>query len=66
MMQAHHPDAIPSGGLPNGPASSLGEGPYRASGTSLDYMYAAKFQERESERPPRGVWGPRGSALLVP
>ena len=40
MMQGAHPDAIPAGGLPNGPASSLGEEPYRASGTSLDYMYS--------------------------
>ena len=40
MMQSRHADALPPGGLPNGPASSLGEEPYRASGTSLDYMYS--------------------------
>ena len=40
MMHSRHSDALPVGGLPNGPASSLGEEPYRASGTSLDYMYS--------------------------
>ena len=68
MMQSAHPDAIPAGGLPNGPASSLGEEPYRASGTSLDYMYsqlgihrsfmfevygAASFMGSDRQRPVR-------------
>ena len=39
MLGKAHPGLLAMGGVPYGPASSLGEEPYRATGTALDYMY---------------------------
>ena len=40
MLSRQHPKLMKLGDLPYGPASSLGEEPYQATGTSLDYMYS--------------------------
>jgi len=40
MLIKQHPKLMAVGDLPFGPASSLGEEPYRATGTALDYMYS--------------------------
>ena len=40
MLSSSHPKLLRLGGVPTGPASSLGEEPYRATGTALDYMYS--------------------------
>jgi hypothetical protein len=39
MFSRAHPRLLAYGSVPVGPAASLGEEPYRASGTALDYMY---------------------------
>ena len=39
MIAREHPRLMRMGDLPYGPASSLGEEPFQATGTSLDYMY---------------------------
>lgn len=39
MWQRAHPRLLAHGSVPAGPAASLGEEPYRATGTALDYMY---------------------------
>lgn len=39
MLARTHRRLLAMGGIPYGPASSLGEEPYRATGTALDYMY---------------------------
>ena len=39
MLSRSHPRLLSMGGVPYGPASSLGEEPYRATGTALDWMY---------------------------
>ena len=39
MWQRAHPRLLAYGSVPSGPAASLGEEPYRATGTALDYMY---------------------------
>lgn len=39
MFARAHPQLLAYGSIPIGPAASLGEEPYRASGTALDYMY---------------------------
>jgi len=39
MLTRQHPKLVRMGSLPIGPASSLGEEPYKATGTALDYMY---------------------------
>ena len=40
MLRRQHPTVGASDDLPMGPASSLGEEPYHASGTALDWMYS--------------------------
>ncbi len=40
MLERQHPRLLAMGDLPYGPASSLGEEPYKATGTALDYMYS--------------------------
>ena len=39
MFARAHPRLLAYGSVPAGPAASLGEEPYRATGTALDYMY---------------------------
>jgi hypothetical protein len=39
MIGKQYPKLMGMGDLPFGPASSLGEEPYKATGTALDYMY---------------------------
>jgi hypothetical protein len=39
MLSRSYPQLV-RGGVPYGPASSLGEEPYRAAGTALDWMYS--------------------------
>ena len=39
MIGKRYPKLMGMGDLPFGPASSLGEEPYKATGTALDYMY---------------------------
>ena len=41
MLKREHHELIEMGDIPYGPASSLGEEPYQAAGTALDYMCAA-------------------------
>ena len=46
MFSSAHPSLLRLGGVPTGPASSLGEEPYRATGTALDYMYSVAHVRR--------------------
>lgn len=46
MLIKQHPKLMAVGDLPFGPASSLGEEPYRATGTALDYMCAGMNHPR--------------------